>query len=284
MSNASAESIVRGSVQLGSLPEVFGRINEAVSDPNTSISSLAHIVADDPGLASRLLKISNSGFYSFPRKVDTVSQAVMLLGTEQVRDLALATSVIQLFAGISDDLVDMKSFWTHSIGCAMCARALATACRQRNVERFFVAGVLHDIGRLIMFEALPEESQKILEEGKGAKIDLHIIENTEIGFDHSEVARILLEKWHLPVSLVEAVGLHHHPRRARQYPLETSIVHVADVMTHSMQLGTSGQDGVPALDTAAWERTGLSPDVISTTWEQVSCEVHELVGVLTATD
>jgi putative nucleotidyltransferase with HDIG domain len=276
----SPKDLINECTEVASLPEVYTKINDAVNSPTASMADIAAIVSEDPGLSSRLLRLANSAFYGIPRGVDTISQAVSVLGTQQVRDLALASSVVGMFKGIPEDLMTMKGFWSHSISVAMAARLLAVARRQANVERFFVAGMLHDIGRLIMIKELPSKSRAAFELSKERGILLVKAERDIIGFDHSAVGRALLDAWLLPPNLGEAVEFHHAPRSATQYPLETAIVHVADIIAHVMNYGGPREHFVPPLYPAAWRELDIQIQDLSPIIEQIEIEVGSLVRIL----
>ncbi len=181
------KSLINDSGTVPSLPLIYEEITNTINDPNSSTNSIGDVISKDSGLTARLLRIANSALYNFPSTIDTISQAVIVIGIQQLRDLALGTSVVELFEGIADDLVNMDSFWRHSIACGIAARILATYRREANVERYFVAGVLHDIGRLIIYLKLSEEAREALVRCKGSGELLYKVEKEILGFDHAEV-------------------------------------------------------------------------------------------------
>jgi HD-like signal output (HDOD) protein len=275
------EDLLKGMVQLSSLPAIYTKINEAVNNPRSSMQDISNIISDDPGLTSRLLQLVNSALYGFPSKIETVSRALFIVGTQQIRDLALATSIMSLFKGIPEDLVNMESFWRHSVACGLAAKILATYRRcEMNVERFFAAGVIHDIGRLVIYKKIPETAREMIIRCKANKELLYVVEKEVIGFDHSSVGSVLAKFWNLPPSLEEVVACHHSPRHAKRYPIETSVVHVADIIVHAMQLGNSGEQYVPPLDRQALELIGIPPSVLSPTLDQLEREVKDIIQTL----
>lgn len=279
--NNRPEDLLKGLVQVSSLPVIYSKINEAVSDPRSSMKDISTIISDDPGLTSRLLQMVNSAFYSFPSKIETVSRALFIVGTQQVRDLALATSVMNLFKGIPEDLVSMESFWRHSVACGIAAKILATYRRcEMNVERFFAAGIIHDIGRLIIYKKIPEKAREMILRSKSDGKLLTTVEKESMGYDHSELGRVLVGFWNLPPSLEEVVAYHHAPRDARRYPVETAVVHIADIIAHAMQLGSSGEHYIPRVDEKAWEIIGIPTSVLSPTIDQLEREVNDVVQSL----
>jgi HD-like signal output (HDOD) protein len=261
--------LLKGYVEVSSLPLVHVRLEEAINDPKKSMADIAKIIREDPGLTARLLRIVNSAFYNFPSRVETISQAVTIVGTQQLSALALATSVINMFNGIPEDLVNMDSFWRHSIGCGLAARVIATYRREPNVERFFVAGMLHDIGRLVMYTKISGEARDAIIGAKESNTLLFNAERDTLGFTHAVVGGLLLQTWRLPPMLEEVVMYHHNPSAATHYPVETAIVHIADIIAHAMDLGNSGEKFVPPLDPAAWQSLEIEPALLASVEEQV---------------
>jgi HD-like signal output (HDOD) protein len=278
----SPRELLRGYVEISSLPMVHVKLEEAINDPKKSMSDVARIIREDPGLTARLLRIVNSAFYSFPQRVETISQAVTIIGTQQLGALALATSVMRMFKGIPTDLVNMDSFWRHSISCGLAARLLATYRREGNAERFFVAGMLHDIGRLIMYGKLPELSRDTLLEAKSRRMLLHQVEMEKLGFSHAAVGGALIDTWRLPATLEEVVTHHHDPRNSTRFPVEAAIVHLADIIAHALEIGNSGESHVPPLENEAWERLGLQPSVLEVIVDQLERQFQETLHSMVA--
>jgi HD-like signal output (HDOD) protein len=275
--NLNPKDFLKGYVEISSLPTIYYKINEAVNNPRTSMADIAKIISDDPGLTVRLLRLVNSAFYGFPSKIESVTQALVIIGTRQLRDLALATSIVNLFTGIPKDLVDMKSFWQHSIACGIAAKIIATYRHETNMERFLIAGMVHDIGRLLFFKKSGEKARATLLRCKSEGVLMYLAEKEMLGFDHAVLGKLLLQSWNLPLSLEEAVAYHHRPHEAIHYPVETAVVHIADILVNALQWGSSGERFVPPLNEKAWELVGLSPGILSPTINHLEEEVNDVV-------
>ena len=143
--NVSAEGIVRKSFDIYSLPTIYEKLDREINDPLSNLEDMANILLDDSGLSARILKLTNSAMYNFHSKDDTITRAITIIGTTQLRDLALATSVVSLFKGIDSSILDMEDFWKHSIAVGIAARVIATYRSEPNVERFYLMGLLHDV-------------------------------------------------------------------------------------------------------------------------------------------
>jgi len=275
-----ASDLLQGVVSVTSLPGVYLRLSAVVSDPRSSAADVGRVIAEDPGLTARLLRLVNSAMYGFPSRIETVSHAISIVGTAQLQDLALATSVIRLFASVPADIVSMESFWRHSVACGVAARALASRRRETNVERYFVAGLLHDIGRPIMYVKAPAQARAAIERARERGEPLFESEQHQFGFDHAHVGHALLELWKLPPSLREAVLLHHHPERAQRFPVEAAVVHVADLITNALGLGSSGENLVPPVVPEAWETIGLSPAMIPDVVDEAERHYESAVNIM----
>ncbi len=275
------EALLKGMVELSSLPFIYIKINEAVNNPRSSIKDISEIISGDPGLTSRLLRLVNSAFYGFPSKIETVGRALLMVGTQQMRDLALATSVMSLFKGIPGHLVSMESLWRHSVACGIAARMLAAARQsEANVELFFTAGVIHDIGRLVIYKKIPETAQEMILRCRDSKEPLYLVEKEMLGFDHCDLGRMLAQSWNLPPSLEEVLACHHFPQEAKQYPVETGVVHIADYIAHAIQLGDSGEQYIPPLDEGVWEFVDIPASLLSSTSDQLRLEFEDVVQSL----
>ncbi|PIQ95451.1 MAG: phosphohydrolase [Nitrospinae bacterium CG11_big_fil_rev_8_21_14_0_20_56_8] len=269
------EALVNESVQIASLPSIFYEIDSAVEDPESSFSEIAQIISRDVALSARLLKIVNSSFFGFSSRIETITHAITIVGLAQLRDLVLATTVVSQFRGVPQEVVNMERFWSHSIACGLAARIIAIYRREPNAERYYVKGILHDVGRLILFLNLPDKMKEAfsLYENDGGL--LYEAERKVLGFDHSEVGGALIQTWNLPPTLQETVRYHHNPSKAPQDPTSASIIHLADIIAHAMQLGTSGERWVPPLDAKVWGKINLPSHLIGSIVDQVDRQFVE---------
>jgi len=273
------KKIIQSKIKLPSLPTIFHQINEAINDPKCSATHIANIISKDQSLSARLLQMVNSAFYNFPSKIDTISRAVAIIGTKQLSTLSLGTCALAVFKDVPSDLIDMKSFWKHSVACGIIARILASYKNNTLTEVFFVGGLLHDIGRLILFMSIPEISKEALLKAKETGCMLHQAENDLIGFDHSRMGGILLKEWKLPISLENIVRF-HHIKTESQIKLDTAVAHIADIMANALEIGNSGEHNVPPLVPKAWAEIGLSAGIITATVDQAKHHIDETMQIL----
>jgi len=275
-----AVDLIKGSVKLATLPEVFTTINKMVDDPSSSASDIGKFISQDPGLTARLLKIANSPLYGFPSRIDTVSRAITIIGTRGLRDLILATSVINNFTRMPGDHMDMHQFWSHSLYCGVIARLIAVKCNALHTEPFFVSGLLHDIGQLIILNKLPEISRETQMRAHDGVISLHEVEREVIGFDHAKVGCELLRDWHLPETIIDSTEFHHEPGKAELSPLGASIVHIASELAIDVEMKSELQSGVfiaTKIDPVSVAITGLSEPMLDNIKEEAALQFRAAI-------
>lgn len=281
--SSELDKLVLSGSQIASFPVNYHRINKAMEDHRSSMDTIGRIISDDPGLTARLLKIANSSFYNTPFPVDTVTRALTMIGTKQLKDLVAATLITDMFSGMAGAKVDMEAFWKHSIGCGVMARVIATAKREINVERYYLTGLLHDVGRIVIFSKLSNQVDKLISISNEEKKSMVQTEQEILGFDHAELGSRLLEKWQLPADIYIPIKYHHTPALAKDYLLETSTIHVANIIATSARFGSSGDVRVPPLDPAAWDRIGLPVSSIPNLLEHANSQFQDALSIFTDT-
>lgn len=254
-SEMAATAVLDDLSWLVSPPHVYFRVLELIQANNTSAEDIAEVIRQDPSLTARLLKVVNSSFYSFATRVDTVSRAVAIVGTRSLQLLVTAVCALDTFAKIETNLVSMGTFWRHSFYVGLIARGLARRCRVLHPERLFVAGLLHDIGSLVLYLRAPDVSKRLLVVADGDEEALHRAELKTLGFSHAELGGDLLKSWMLPETLHKAVRCHHTPKRAGVGCFDASIVHVADGLANRSRLTAFCEQPaeVIAIEAQAWE-------------------------------
>ena len=229
------QDLVSRNVRLVSLPEVCIQVQALADSPHTTAADIGDVVSKDTALTTRLLKLVNSAYFSLPRKIDTVTRAVNMIGMRELRNLTMAASAAEVFSRIPGHLIDMAGFWQHSVYCALLARNFAQHCNVLHSERLFTAGLLHDVGRLLMLTKLPDEISQAEALRLDTDRDICLIERELVGFDHAEVGQVLLLHWNMPTNLCTSILYHHNPAQAHDAHLESAILHIADQVTHCAQ-------------------------------------------------
>lgn len=255
----SPETIVKHETELTSFPDIFFRIKEVLEDESASADRIAKVVSTDMSLSAKLIKLVNSPLYGFSQTIDSISRAVALVGGKELSTLALGISAINYFKDIPPELIDMEAFWRHSITCGIFAKILAGTQTGLSPERFFIAGLLHDVGRLILFKKLPYASTEAMLFARENSIPLPEAEQSVMEFIHTDISRPLLEAWKFPQGLSDMINFHHNPMEFPN-PLEPAIIHIADSLSNAVEVAQGGMYVMPALDEQAWELLGIEPE------------------------
>ena len=272
--------LIDGIDKLVSLPEICIKVNRLIDAPNYSAATLGDLIAQDTDLSARLLRVVNSAFYNLQAPVETITRAITVVGTNELRNLVMATSAARAFTGIPSDLVDMPEFWRYSLATGIIASELAGRCRVLHAEHLFVMGVLHDIGRLVIYLRLPEESRDILLVAGGDDTLLPAVEEEILGFTHMEVGEALLRQWNLPRSIFTVVAHHHRPMRTKDFRLETAIMHLDSILSIAELDGMALDEALELVEPVAWEITTLRPETIEEVIAEVPRKVNEVVDVV----
>ncbi len=277
--NNFLQKLNQENITLPEIPSIVFELNEVIANPLSSAEDIAQVVQRSPSLTALLLKIVNSPFYGFPSKIDKISLAVTLIGTREISGLALGISVISLFKNIPKETLDMYSFLKHSLACGIISRILAAHKSIPQTEQLFVSGLLHDLGRLILYSYFPQEARNILNRARSTNMLLYLQENDSLGCNHTHIVKQLLQQWKLPMVLENNVFYHHDPSEA-SHPVPATLVHLADIITNSLGIGTSGERFVPPLDNEAWDGLGLSPTCFDIVVKQATHQFFALESLL----
>ncbi len=245
------EKLASGNVRLPAFPAAYVKITELLASPHATAADIADVVSRDTALAARLLKLVNSPFYGASGKIESLSRAVTLLGGEELNTLVLGVSAMTAFKNIPARLMDMDRFWRHSIACGVYAGLLAERRPGFSAERFFIAGLLHDVGRLIMYRSIPAACARALLLSYTESMPLHLAEREIVGFDHSELSDVLLGKWRFPEALRRIIADHHRPAEAEP-PAPPAIVQLADIMALALRDPLCAPMIIPDIDPCAW--------------------------------
>ena len=273
--------ILRQDHQLPALPQVFLELQQAIGAKATSADDLAEIISQDPGLTAFLLRMVNSAFYSLPMQIDTISRAVTVVGVNQLSTLAVGTSIMSLFKDVPFAVLDMEQFWKHSVACGLIARRLCRITDQGDPERAFVAGLLHDIGQLVLLQTVPERATAVHLHARSKDTLLFVEEKEQLGFDHATLGGMLLRKWNFPFVLVTAVLEHHQPKPKQKDP-EPILVHCAETIATGLGIGSSGEFFAQPPNVAAWESMGFTPDRMDEMAQDLDEELEEAFRILIA--
>ncbi|HNP26791.1 MAG TPA: HDOD domain-containing protein [Nitrosomonas sp.] len=267
-----------------SLPEVALEINQLINSKDTSNTELETLIFCDPALTAQILRLANSVYFGFPKEINTVSQAISIIGRLELRNLVLATSVISTFSDISPKLVNMETFWFHSVACGVMARLFAAETNSPQKERFFIAGLLHAIGKLVLFTQYPNESAEILRfSGIGEDAEI-AAERRIFGFTHAELSAELLKQWQLPASIWQPIEFKLDPLHANAPKKDACLLHVAVNIASKMEPCSCQPMDVheikPTYHIEAWNQLGLNPEMIRPAVAETSLQIIDILTII----
>lgn len=276
------EGLVASIEDLVTLPEVAMRIARMVEDPTSSATAIGLEISNDAALTARLLRVANSPAFGQLGKISTISRAITVLGVRQVRDLTVGITAVRTFEGVGNELVTMESFWRQSVLCAVAAAHIAARRGCGRAESPFIAGLLHDIGQLVIYSRAPDLGRRALLMSVDAADDLglYLCEREVMGFDHGAVGAALARKWGLPPSLQECIEFHHEPQRAREHPVDVAIVHIANSVAVLAEIGSTDPDDAPAISPEALRAVKLDSAGLLDTVRKTMESAPEMLAVL----
>lgn len=273
----TAEELVDHEAKLASFPDIYFRIQEVVDAPGSSADDIAKVVSTDVGLSAKLLKLVNSPLFGFADTIDSVSHAVSLAGIEEVTNLALGISTINFFKDIPKELMDMKTFWIHSINVGILSRIIGQETGDLKPDRLFTAGLLHDAGKLIMFKKQPYASVQALLYARENMVPPVDAEQEVFGFDHTEVAKVLLQKWNFPPQMVDLIATHHNPEKS-QTPREAAIIQTADNLANAIEISSGGMYVLSGISEGAYAKIGVPANRLVKIVERYERHIGEIVS------
>jgi len=259
------QNFLSGVSQIPTLPDVYLKVKKAFEDPTMSVEYLSDAIRFDQALTVSLLRLANSPLFGYRAKISSINQAIMLIGLRELYSLVLSVSVMGLFPIKEDEktsLYPARKYWEQSIATAVTARTIASMMNYPRPDELFVAGLIHDIGILMEKMYLGEKFTQICQKARDSHRFLIDVEAEELGFTHAEVGQLLTETWQFPHLLVLTTGHHHQPQRVTEDAITmdaVAIVHVAEAIVRSMDIGWFGDQLMTPVDLESIKRLHLVP-------------------------
>ncbi|MBG0791054.1 MAG: HDOD domain-containing protein [Desulfovibrionaceae bacterium] len=234
------KTTVRGKIlqvkDLPTLPQVLDKVTAMVKDPEASTEAIAKVISTDQVLSAKVLKMVNSPIYGFPGRIGSIQHALVLLGFNVVRGIIISTSVFDMMVQV------MRGLWEHSLGCATACTIIARRAGFEDPEEYAVAGLLHDLGKVVTAVQLPDLHKTILDTVAAKDLTYFQAERDVMGFGHDRINAWLARHWGLPPNIREAMARHHTPQLAEFYKPMSCVVHIADYLVRLFEFGNSGDD------------------------------------------
>ena len=275
-----SEAVKTIQTHLPPLPEIVADLLGSMGQENIDIDTLSEKLSHDQALVATTLRLANSSFYGMPHRVTSIREAFAILGLKSVRTLITAAAVTQGFIANHHTADEIEKNWRHSIAVAVCAKALA---RQLHFdqEQAFTAGLLHDIGKLVLAIYFPLQYQATLVHRSTQDCTSFQAERAVLGIDHAVVGQALAGHWKFPLEMQLAIGNHHAPEEAGHSPL-ISLVHVADAIVHALDLALDEDEMVPPVSPAAWNSLGIGQDAFLQVFDETEQQFDEMCQILVA--
>jgi putative nucleotidyltransferase with HDIG domain len=261
---------VEAMTSVPTLPGVFEKINRLMDSSEATAEDIAKVIASDQALSAKILRIVNSAFYGFPNRISSVTHALIILGFDVVKGLMLSTSVFDIMLARGFD-----GLWKHSLGAALTAGIIARRINDPNPEEVSVAGLLHDIGKVIIKIELPEESSLIDEMATKKQILAYEAEEEILGFNHTIVGKWLCRKWNLPDKLADPITYHNRPNLSKLAPKPTAIIHVADALIRGIGFGFAGDNLVPQINVKVWNMLAIADPLLEAIIDEMGDKLED---------
>jgi len=255
---SSIEIIAAKAGDLPALPHLAIRVMELIRDPHTRIRQIEDVISQDPALTARVLRIANSAFYGLRAQVSTLSRAIVVLGFNTLRSVVFAASTQALYRSKTIHFKE-RILWEHALSVASAARKLARRAGIEDVEEAFIGGLLHDIGKAVMDANLADRYQEVIERVYNDGETFVDAETSVLGFEHSEVGSLVIQKWNLTPDLEEAVRLHHRPEEATRNPRLSAVVSLANSLCVKLGVGPEKRPDLELDGLAATSILSLGP-------------------------
>lgn len=276
------ESIVSRVREFPTISPFFSTLSGVISDPNANINDVSAIIERDQSSVTKLLRIANSSIYGFRSRISNVSQAILFIGFEEVKNILLTLKVINLFRSFDDDLqfVDPIDFWKHSIATGVIARIIGMNIGIQNNDILFLSGVTHNIGKLLFYITIPEDYQKVLELHKTKRINLQDAEREMLGISNSMAGELLAEKWKLSLPIIEGIKYYPTGFVGEKINLNVAVLHIADIAALILGLGNDGREYISQPNPKVWELLNLPNNFFSLNYQRIKRDFEENSAIL----
>ncbi len=271
------DKVIDNAGKLYTLPDICLRLRELI-DEGGSAAEIARLIQTDTALSARLLQLANSALYAFPARVASISQAITLVGTESLYQLALATSAAAVFKGAGGRFIEMKQFWRHSIYCALLTGAISKQQVGKGKEMLFVTGLLHNIGQLLLLEQLPDVAATALVTVNDRQYPWHR-ELEVTGYSCAELGAALLNIWNLPKSITEPIKFQHQPAMAGHYLMQAAILHIALCIAGYFTREKTETDYLGAIQRGVAQRLNFDVEAVTQRKTEIEAQANEVMRI-----
>jgi HD-like signal output (HDOD) protein len=250
--------------ELITLPEIYLKIHRLMDDPTSEIDDFAAVIRLDPNLSAKLLKAVNSAYYGFSGEINNISRAVTMIGIQQLHIMVLSISAVTAVSSLNfpKDIIDLKTFWRSSLLSGTLSRALAQHLKIQPSERFFMLGLLHEIGHLVLYANFPDKARQTIDFARENQITINQAEQQVLGCHYGKIGAILMQQWKLPKNFQTITQFQPTPEQSNEELIETSIMHIAHAYAHR-QFIESDKEVTDLINPSAWQAADLNEEIVN---------------------
>jgi putative nucleotidyltransferase with HDIG domain len=271
------EKVKQSIDSMPSLSPVVHKINEVANNVKSSAQDLTDLIQLDPVLTAKVTRMVNSAYFGLPQEVKSLKQAVVLLGINTIKNVAISSAFLGRSYLKGSDVLDGEDFWKHSLGVAVASKMIARrlGVEEKFIEEYFIAGLIHDIGKILMNNSFPDEMRKILEISAAKNMPITDIEKNVLGLSHEEIGIAIGKKWKFENNLLYAVGRHHQPALQGSSAIFSMVVAVADTFVKILKVGFSGNHRITPVSDEVWKILNLDEESVFVTLADIGKEIDK---------
>lgn len=277
---STPEALIENLLHLISLPEIYLRLQQVLDDSTHTRQQVADVVACDPSLSARVLRIANSSYYGFSNKIDSISAAVSVIGEVELQNIVLAATVVPSMSQLEQECLDISEFWLHSVNCGVSARLIGKLVGGCSADNLFLCGMLHDLGILILYRQEAELANSVVMQMRDRQLSRDEAERSLLGFDHARLGGLLAQAWGLAPILQEVIRCHHQPDSANEYLRESQILCLANLLAQPEFQITHIMTGVSQESRDLAETLGMDYNIVPELMELAQQQSDEIKSII----
>lgn len=274
------QNIINKVNEFPTLPTIYVALSEVMANPRSTINDAAEILSKDQAATAKILKVANSSLFGLRVNIDTITKAIFYLGFDEVKNLVSAMKIINLFSSNGNSSVSAVDLWKHSIAVGVINRNLGALMAIKNLENYFIAGILHDIGKLFFYKYYYDEYQKVIDYAITNNIEIRESEQSILGITHTMVGQLLAEKWKLPRSLINAISFHNTGLVNGRVEFLVATLHLANIIALALELGVSFEEIIPQPNVLIWEKLNFPEGAIKNAIPKIMQDFNDSVEIL----
>ncbi len=278
------EELLKDAEDLPTLPTIYTSLLDVMSNPRSSVNDVAIIITQDIAASTKIIKTVNSPIYSLKAKVETITDSIFHLGFEEVKNLVISLSVMNLFKSDSTfQTFSIIDLWKHSIGVGVITRLIGIEIGVKNIENYFLAGLIHDIGKLFFADVFKDDYKQVIRYSEENEKSIEEAEDAVFGVNHTLAGEALARTWGLPDSFVNSIRYHSSGFAGDEPNLLTACVHVSNILARALEMGYAGDDYVHKPNPEVWDVLKLKDDSIAKSYKKFIENYNQAVSILLQT-